>query len=150
VQVFVVAVPGYRELWFLVPTALDLSAAQVVEAFAARVRQADGFRDHTPRLSMAACRAWTKEPVRRTFQVPRVALTLLRLLQFRLDQRSGMGGCWAKPAWDTQTRHGSICDLCHLFWRHRRVCSPLVVALEEQEKSWQAMALPGNPVNRAA
>ena len=91
VHVFVVAVPGYREPWFLVTTALDLSAAQVVEAFAARFRQEDGFRDHKQRLGMEECRAWTKEPVLRTFQVQMVALTLLRLLQFRLDQTWGWG-----------------------------------------------------------
>ena len=66
---------GYHEPWFLVTTALDLSAAQVVEVCAARVRQEDGFRDHTQRLGMEACRAWSKEPVRRTFQVHMVALT---------------------------------------------------------------------------
>jgi hypothetical protein len=64
-----------------------------VEAFAARFRQEDGCRDHKQRLGMEACRAWTKEPVLRTFQVHMVALTLLRLLQFRLDQSCGMGSC---------------------------------------------------------
>src|SRR5262245_19737626 len=150
VHVFVVAVPGYRELWFLVTTALDLSAAQVVEAFAARFRQEDGFRDHKQRLGMEECRAWTKEPVLRTFQVQMVALTLLRLLQFRLDQTCGMGSWWSKPEWYTQKRHGSIRDLRRLFWRHRSVFSQLLVALEDREKSRQALALQDNPVNRAA
>jgi DDE superfamily endonuclease len=149
-QVFVVAVPGYREPWFLVTTAMERSAAQVVEACAARFRQEDGFRDHTQRLGMEACRAWTKEPVRRTFQGHMVALTLRRLLQFRLDQTSGRGNWWATPEWYTQTRHGSIRDLCRLFWRHRGVLSHLLVALEEREKSCQALDRQGNPVNRAA
>jgi hypothetical protein len=108
VQVFVVAVSGYREPWFLVTTALERSAAQVVEAFAARFRQEDGFRDHKQRLGMEAGRAWTKEPVRRTFQVQMVALTLLRLLPCRLDQTGGMGNWWSTPEWYTQKRHGSI------------------------------------------
>jgi hypothetical protein len=150
VHVFVVAVAGYREPWFLVTTALDLSAAQVVEAFAARFRQEDGFRDHKQRLGMEECRAWTKEPVLRTFQVQMVALTLLRLLQFRLEQTSGKGSWWSKPEWYTQKRHGSIRDLCRLFWRHRGVFSQLLVALEDREKSCQALALQANPVNRAA
>jgi hypothetical protein len=150
VHVFVVAVPGYREPWFLVTTALDRSAAQVVEAFAARVRQEDGVRDHTQRLGMEACRAWTKEPVRRTFQVQMVALTLLRRLPFRLDQTGGMGSWWSKPEWYAQKRHGSIRDLCRLFWRHRSLCSQLLVALEEREKPSQALALQGNAVSRAA
>jgi hypothetical protein len=79
-----------------------------------------------------------------------VALTLLRLLQFRLDQTSGMGSWWSKPEWYTQKRHGSIRDLCRLFWRHREVLSQLLVALEEREKHCQAPTLQGNAINRAA
>jgi DDE superfamily endonuclease len=150
VHVFVVEVPGYREPWFLVTTALDLSAAQVVEAFAARFRQEDGFRDHKQRLGMEQCRAWTKEPVLRTFQVQIVALTLLRLLQFRLDQTWGTGSWWLKPAWHAQKRHASIRDLCRLFWRHRAPFSQLLVALEERHKLDRALALQGNAVSRAA
>ena len=68
---FVFEVEAYDRLWFLVTTALDLSSEQVVEAFAARFRQEDGFRDHKQRMGMEECRAWTKEPVLRTFQVSR-------------------------------------------------------------------------------
>ena len=150
VQVFVVAVPGYRAPWFLVTTARDLSAAQVVAAFAARCRQEDGCRDHTQRLGMEECRAWTKEPGLRTSQVQMVALTLLRLLQSRMDQTCGMGSWWSKPEWYTQKRHGSIRDLCRLVWRPRAVFSPLLVALEERETPCQALALQGNAVSRAA
>jgi hypothetical protein len=85
VHVFVVAMEGYKEPWFLVTTALDLTAAQVVEVFTARFRQEDAFRDHKQRLGMEECRAWTKEPLLRTFQVQLVALILLRLLQARLN-----------------------------------------------------------------
>jgi hypothetical protein len=35
----------------------------------------DGFRDHQQRLGMEECRAWTKAPILRTFQVQLVALT---------------------------------------------------------------------------
>jgi hypothetical protein len=150
VPVFVVEVPGSREPWFLVTTALDRSATTVVEAFAARLRQEDGFRDHTQRLGMEACRAWTKEPVRRPFQVQMVALPLLRRLQCRLDQTRGGGSWWSKPAWYAQKRHASIRDLCRLFWRHRTVCSPLLVALEETEQPCHGPALQGNGVSRAA
>jgi hypothetical protein len=150
VHVFVVEVPGYREPWFLVTTALDLLAAQVVGAFAARFRQEDGFRDHKQRLGMEQCRAWTKEPVLRTFQVQMVALTLLRLLQFRLDQTWGAGRWWLKPEWHTQKRHASIRDLCRLFWRHRGAFSPLLVALEERQKLGQSLAPQGNVVSSAA
>jgi len=150
VHVFVVEVPGYREPWFLVTTALDLSATKVVAVFAARVRQEDGFRDHPQRLGMEACRAWTKEPVLRTFQVQMVALTLLRLLPCRLDQTRGVGSWWHKPEWYAQKRHASLRDLCRLFWRHRTVCSQLLVALEETEKPCHGPALHGNGVSRAA
>jgi DDE superfamily endonuclease len=150
VHAFVVEVLGYRDPWYLVATALDLSAAQVVEAFAARFRQADGFRDHKQRLGMEECRAWTKEPVLRTFQVQMVALTLLRRLQFRLDQTLGPGSWWSKPAWYGQKRHASIRDLCRLFWHQRVVFSQLLGALEEQEKIPQALAAQGNSVGEAA
>jgi hypothetical protein len=150
VHVFAVAVPGYREPWFLVTTALDLSAAQVVEACAARFRQEDGFQDHTHRLGMAACRAWTKEPVLRTFQVHMVALPLLRLLQCRLDQTCAMRTWWSKPEWYAQKRHGSIRDLCRLFWRHRAAFSQLLVALEARAKLGHALAPQGNAVTSAA
>jgi hypothetical protein len=95
----VVVVAGDEKPWFLVTSALALAAAQVVEAFTARFRQADGCRDHKPRLGMEECRAWTKEPVLRTFQVQLLSLTLLRLLQFRLDQTWGAESWWAKPEW---------------------------------------------------
>jgi hypothetical protein len=78
VHAFVVAMEAYKEPWCLVTTALDLTAAQVVEVFTARFRQEDAFRDHQQRLGMEECRAWTKAPILRTFPVQLVALTLLR------------------------------------------------------------------------
>jgi hypothetical protein len=141
---------GYEELWFLVTSALDLSAAQVVQAWAARFRQEDGFRDHKQRLGMEECRAWTKEPILRTFQVQLVALTLLRLLQNRLDQVGGIGSWWFKPEWHRQKRHASIRDLCHLFWRHRAVFSPVLVALEDMEKIPRKPLADGRYATRAA
>ena len=150
VQVFAVAVPGHRDLWFLVTTAVDLSAAQVVEAFAARFRQEDGFRDHQQRLGMEQCRAWTTEPVLRTFQVQMVAWTMLRLLQARLDQIWGTESWWSKPDWYAQKRHASIRDLCRLFWRHRAAFSQLLAALEERGKCGQALDQQGTDITRAA
>jgi hypothetical protein len=52
VHVFIVEMASYEEPWFLVTSAPDLSAAQVVEAWTARFRQEDGFRDHKQRLGM--------------------------------------------------------------------------------------------------
>jgi len=134
VHAFVFEVEGYDKPWFLVTTALDLSGEQVVEVFAARFRQEDGFRDHKQRLGMEECRAWTKEPVLRTFQVQMVAMTLLRLMQFRLDAAWGAGSYWQKPECNRRKRHPSILDLRRLFWRHRARFSKLLLRLEEIEK----------------
>ena len=132
---YIFEVEGYDEPWFLVSTALDLSPEQVVEVFAARFRQEEGFRDHKQRLGMEECRAWTKEPILRTFQVQMVAMTLLRLLQFRLDAAWGKGSYWLKPDWNRRKQHPSILDLRRLFWRHRERLSQLLLALEELQKS---------------
>ncbi len=64
---------------------MDLCAAQVLEAWTARFRQEDGFRDHKQCLGMEECHAWTKKPIMRTFQVQLIALSLLRLLQAHVD-----------------------------------------------------------------
>jgi hypothetical protein len=141
VHVFAVAMAGYQEPWFLVTTGLDLTAAQVVEVFTARFRQEDAFRDHKQRLGMEECRAWTKEPLLRTFQVQLVALTLLRLLQARLNQVGRPGNWWLRPEWNPHKRHGSILDLRRLFWRHRTEFSRLLVELETLEKLPPPLAL---------
>jgi hypothetical protein len=138
VHAFVCAVEGYKKPWFLATTALDLSGKQVVEVFAARFRQEDGFRDQKQRLGMEECRAWTKEPVLRTFQVQMVAMTLLRLMQFRLDADWGEGSYWLKPEWNQRKKHPSILDLRRLFWRHRERFTKLLLRLEEIEKVPQA------------
>ena len=135
VHAFVFEVEGYEEPWYLISTALDLSAEQAVEIFAARFRQENGFRDHKQRLGMEECRAWTKEPVLRTFQVQMIALTLLRLLQFRLDAAWGAGEWWLKPEWNLGKQHPSILDLRRLFWRHRERIAQLLLKLEELDHS---------------
>jgi DDE superfamily endonuclease len=150
VHVWVVQMAGYEEPWFLVTSALELSAAQVVEVWAARFRQEDGFRDHKQRLGMEECRAWTKAPILRTFQVQLVALTLLRLLQAHLERGWGAGTWWAKPEWNRRKRHASILDLRRLFWRYRAEFSQFLVALEELEKIPQPLTLRQDRPGRAA
>jgi hypothetical protein len=150
VQVLVVEMEGYEAPWFLVTTTLDLSAPQVVEVFTARFRQEDAIRDHTQRLGMEDCRAWTKEPILRTFQVQLMALTLLRLLQARLDQAWGSGRWWFKPPWTGRTRQASILDLRRLFWRDRAEFSQLLVALEEPGKFPQPRGLSNDFAGSAA
>ncbi len=126
-------VEGYNKPWFLVSTAQDLSEEQVVEAFAARFRQEDGFRDHKQRMGMEECRAWTKGPVLRTFQVRMVALTLLRLMQFRLDAAWGQGSYWLTTGMEsTQTT------------RLRRVePRPAATLLAPPHEVFQTLAAPG-------
>jgi len=69
VHAFVFTVEGYGKPWYLITTALDLTAEQVVVLFAGRFRREDAFRDLKQRLGVEECRAWTKEPILRTFQV---------------------------------------------------------------------------------
>jgi hypothetical protein len=150
VHAFVFEVEGYGKPWFVVTTAPDLSAEQVVEVFAARFRQEDGFRDHQQRLGMEECRAWTKEPVLRTFQVQMTAMTLLRLMQFRLEAAWGEGSYWLKPEWNRRKQHPSILDLRRLFWRHRARFSKLLLKLEEIAKVPPASIPAPNPQEIAA
>jgi DDE superfamily endonuclease len=150
VHVLVVEMAGYAEPWFLVTSAVDLSAAQIVEAWTARFRQEDGFRDQKQRLGMEECRAWTKEPILRTFQVQLIALTVLRVLQARLDQLWGPGTWWLKPEWNSHKRQASILDLRRLFWRYRPAFLQFLVALEDLEKIPQPLTLKHNPTGRAA
>jgi len=150
VHAFVFEVEGYEEPWYLISTALDLTAEQVVEIFAARFRQENGFRDHKQRLGMEECRAWTKEPILRTFQVQMIALTLLRLLQFRLDAAWGKGEWWTKPEWNRHKQHPSILDLRRLFWRHRERISQLLLKLEELNHCEMSLPKRQRPARMAA
>lgn len=135
VHAFVFEVKGYAEPWYVVATLLDLSPEEAVELFAARYRQENGFRDHKQRLGMEECRARTKEPILRSFQVQMIALTLLRLLQFRLDAECGEGAWWTKPEWNRHKEHPSILDLRRLLWRYRPRIAQLLRELEELDDS---------------
>jgi hypothetical protein len=146
---YVFEVSGYDKLWSTITSAGDLSAAQVLSANAGRFRQEDGFRDHKQRLGMEECRAWTKEPILRTFQVQMLALTLLRLMQFRLD--ATFGGRWRPaPPWNLEKRHASILDLRRAFWKHRTRFSQLLASLDDLRKPPQTKYHCGRPTARAA
>jgi hypothetical protein len=125
------------------------SADQVLSANSGRFRQEDGFRDHKQRLGMEECRAWTKEPVLRTFQIQMTALTLLRLMQFRLARRFGEAWC-PPPPWNLDKRHVSILDLRRLFWKHRSRFSQVMSALDDLRKPPQTKYHCGQPTSRAA
>lgn len=138
VHAYVFEVQGYREPWYLISSATRLSASQIVGGGAARFRQEDGFRDQKQRLGMEECRAWTKEPILRTFQVQLIGQALLRLMEFHLDQTRGKGSWWSAPDWNRRKRHPSILDLRRLFWHHRERFSQFMVRLEELAKPPQA------------
>ena len=149
VWAYVFDVPGYDKLWASITSAGDLSPSQVLSANGGRFRQEDGFRDHKQRLGMEECRAWTKEPVLRTFQVQVVAQTLLRLMQFRLARRFGDAWC-LPPPWNPGKRHVSILDLRRLFWKHRPRFSQVMAALDDLRKPPQTKYHCGQPTARAA
>jgi len=134
VHAYVFAVEGYRKPWFMVTTAVDLTAEQVVALFAARFRQEDGFRDLKQRLGMEECRAWTKEPILRTFQVQMVAMTLLRLMEFRLGEVAPTMTWWQPPPWNLRKDHPSVLDLRRLFWRYQGEFSQCLARPEDMRK----------------
>jgi hypothetical protein len=142
-------VPGYDKLWATVTSAVDLSPGQALSANGGRFRQEDGIRDHKQRLGMEECRAWTKEPILRTFQVQTIAQTLLRLMQHRLDALCGSDWC-PPPPWNLGKRHVSILDLRRLFWRHRQRFSQLVAALDDLREPPQTKFRPRHPATQAA
>ena len=89
----------------------------MVELFAARFRQEDGFRDLKQRLGWEECRAWTRNPIERTSQAQWVTMSLLRLLQFRLDA-AGCVDWWSPPPWNRTKERPSVLDVERLFRRH--------------------------------
>lgn len=147
VWAYVFEVPGYDKLWSTVASAGDLSAAQVLSANGGRFRQEDGIRDHKQRLGMEECRAWTKEPILRTFQVQMLALSLLRLVQFRLNATGDRW--WSPPPWNRGKQHASILDLRRLFWKHRQRFSQLLSNLDDFEKPPQTKYHTGQQTARA-
>jgi hypothetical protein len=150
VYAYVFDVDGYDKPWYVVASVSDLSASQTAAVQAARFRQEDGIRDHKQRLGMEECRAWTKEPVLRTFQVQMIAQSLLRLMQFHLDAACGAATWWKAPAWNRRKRHPSILDLRRLLWRHRKRFSQVLHGLEDMRKPPQAHFPCGRTTARAA
>jgi DDE superfamily endonuclease len=118
VKAVVAEVEGYSKRFTLVTSALGLSGLQVVELFCARFRQEDGFRDLKQRLGWEECRAWTKNPIKRTTQALFTTLTLLRLLQYQLDAEVG-DTWWLHPPWNQHKTRPSVLDLERLLRQHR-------------------------------
>ena len=99
VKAVVAYVEGYKKRFTLVSSALELSGLEMVELFAARFRQEDGFRDLKQRLGWEECRAWTKNPIERTSQAQWVTMSLMRLAQFHLES-AGEVDWWFRPPWN--------------------------------------------------
>ncbi len=118
VKAVVAEVEGYKKRFTVVTSAVGLTGLQAVELFAARFRQEDGFRDLKQRLGWEECRAWTKAPIERTTQVQWMAMSLLRLLQFRLDAE-GNTDWWTAPPWNKKKDRPSVLDVERLLRRHR-------------------------------
>jgi hypothetical protein len=118
VKAVVAEVEGYKKRFTLVSSAVSRTGLQLVELFAARFRQEDGFRDLKQRLGWEECRAWTENPIRRTSQAQWVAMSLMRLLQFRLEAR-GERGWYEAPPWDRHKDRASVRDVERLLRRHR-------------------------------
>ncbi len=118
VKAVVAEVEGYKKRFHLVSSALELSGLQLVELFAARFRQEDGFRDLKQRLGWEECRAWTKNPIERTTMALFVTMSLLRLLQFRLDKIE-VGEWWTAPPWNPHKDRPSVLDVERLLRRCR-------------------------------
>lgn len=118
VKAVVAKVEGYKKRFTLVSSAVALTGLQMVELFCARFRQEDGFRDLKQRLGWEECRAWTKNPIERTTQAQWVTMSLLRLLQFRLDA-VGCMDWWSPPPWNRKKDRPSVLDVERLLRRHR-------------------------------
>jgi hypothetical protein len=118
VKAVVAEVEGYKQRFALVSSAVGLTGLAMVELFAARFRQEDGFRDLKQRLGWEECRAWTRKPIERTSQAQWMTMSLLRLLQFGLDAE-GVPDWWSPPPWDKEKDRPSVLDLERLLRRHR-------------------------------
>ena len=135
VKAVVACVEGYKKRFTVVSSAVGLSGLQMAELFAARFRQEDGFRDLKQRLGWEECRAWTKAPIERTTQVQWITMSLLRLLQFRLD-REGCGDWWSPPPWNRKKDRPSVLDVERLLRRHRPEIQRLLSRwLRDEEKA---------------
>ena len=137
VKAIVAEVEGYKKRFTLVTSAVELTGLQMVELFAARFRQEDGFRDLKQRLGWEECRAWTANPIERTSQAQWVTMSLLRLLQFRLEA-SGEVDWWFRPPWNKDKDRPSVLDAERLMRRHRaeiqRLLSEWVGDVEKTEE----------------
>ena len=108
VKVVVAEVEGYRQRFYLVSSATELTGVEMVEGFAGRFRQEDVFRDLKQRLGWEECRAWTQAPIERTSQVQWVTLSLLRLGSVPVGGRR-LHGLVVASALESEEGPGPVC-----------------------------------------
>jgi DDE superfamily endonuclease len=118
VKAVVAKVEGDKKRFTPVTSAVELTGLQMVEWFAARFRQEDGFRDLKQRLGGEECRAWTRDPIERTSQARWATMSLLRLAQFR-PESVGEVDWWYRPPWNRSKDRPSVLDVERLPRRHR-------------------------------
>jgi Transposase DDE domain len=135
VRAVVAQVEGYDKRFTLVSSALSLTALQIIEVFCARFRQEDGFRDLKQQLGWEECRAWTRNPIERATQTLLITLSVLRLLQRRLDEEEG-DEWWLHPPWNRRKQRPSVLDVERLLRRHARGISRCLAQwLQDSEKT---------------
>ena len=118
VKVVVAKVEGYKKRLTLVTSALELTGLEMVELFAARFRQEDGFRDLKQRLGWEECRAWTRNPIERTSQAQWVTMSLQRLALLELESAGEVDWLF-RPPWNRPKERPSGLDVERLLRRHR-------------------------------
>jgi hypothetical protein len=89
---------------------LDLEAEHVGLGYRCRWSVEDGCRNLKQRLGREECRTWTQKPIERTTPALFVALSLLRLLPFRL-QAAGEDDWWLRPPWNPRKMRPSVLDV---------------------------------------
>lgn len=129
VTVVIAEVAGFSKPWRLVTSSDRLTGVEVLEVYAARSRQEDAFRDLKQRLGAEECRAWTKAPIRRTFQAEMIALTAVRLLLKRLDEVCSADEWRLPQPWNRHKRKASVLDGMRLLrgslWSFGHIAPPL-------------------------
>ena len=117
VKVIVASVEGYKERFTLVTSAVELTGLQMVEL----LRRGAGRR-RVPRPEAAAGLGGVPgvdgQPDPADQPAQWVTMSLLRLLQFRLEA-SGKVGWWLRPPWNKKKDRPSVLDAERLMRRHR-------------------------------
>lgn len=117
VRVVLADVAGFSKRFTVVSSATELGALAILQVYAGRYRQEDGFRDGKQQLGWEEGRYWTQQPVLRTTQMTLLVGCLLRVLQWEQERKATVPW-WEAPPWYPGKQGGSIRDLVGLFRSH--------------------------------